>query len=226
MSLGKISNYERIYDRNNVTCNSPEALKKVKNKLAECLPAFQYFNHAPGAVFVPLHSFPGGDAKFLISCEYDYMSVVPPNAKWKGFSQNAVLGFVLAGANGELQIYEPGADADRVQFGGAWYDNVGDYQGKTIYARLDRSAIKKLQNGQNLTDAQFLVYEAAMKKGVIPSGSTGSDGIKFDNQVWVIKITISIASANLMNNNLSPAANVQQNDNAVYLNFNQLVLRH
>ena len=65
-----------------------------------------------------------------------------------------------------------------------------------------------------------------MKKGVIPSGSTGSDGIKFDNNTWVIKTTISIAQANLMDNTLSPMATPATSDTNIFLNFNQLVFRH
>ena len=96
-------------------------------------------------------------------------------------------------------------------------------------AKLDRIAIKALQAGRNLSDAQLNAYENAMEKGVVPSGSTGKSGIKFDHQAWVIKLTISDAQAAGLDNVLSPMVQTPQPDDtndAIYLNFNQLTARH
>jgi hypothetical protein len=42
----------------------------------------------------------------------------------------------------------------------------------------------------------------------------------------VVKITISIAQANQMDNTLSPMADEVRDGNDIYLNFNQLAHRH
>ena len=227
MPLGKLSSpdYTKLYDPADVRKNGPLCLNAAKQALATCLGAFQYFLRVPDAVWQGSNSV---DAAFLIGVERNLMSVIPPNVKFKAFDRNgSSLGFVLVNAATKvISLYDPGTGEDRLQHGGLWYEGVGDHQGKTIYARLDKTAIHALENGKNLTDAQLNVYEKSMKKGVIPSGSTGSDGIKFDNNTWVIKTTISIAQANLMDNTLSPMATPATSGTNIFLNFNQLVFRH
>lgn len=230
MGLGKLlTDWVAIYNPSDVRVNQPKHVQEAITALSMCTAAaFQYFQRAPGAVYKAMDGR-GLDAEYLIGCDKDLMGVTPPGCKWKAFKKSTgLLGYVLESPNNVLKLYDPITQDTKVQRGGLWYEDVGDHQGKTIYARLDKGAIKALQSGKNLTDAQLGIYEKALQKGVIPSGSTGSDGIKFDNATWVVKITISIASANQMDNTLSPAADEVRDDskNGIFLNFNKLVLRH
>jgi hypothetical protein len=230
MSLGKMSDWTKLYDSKDVRCNNENDLRKANDALAHVLAAFQYTLRVPGAIYGPVLASAQWDADILIECAKDWMAVIPPGGKFKAFKQGVAnsLGFVVVSAQGNLSLYDPGDDNSTANAGGLTFQSVGDYQGRTVFARLDRTAITALQNGKTLSALQLGVYETAMKKGVIASGGTGSDGIKFDNQTWVIKITISIASANQMNNNLSPMATIVQSDKpkSIFLNFNQLTLRH
>jgi hypothetical protein len=186
-----------------------------------------YFLKFPGAVYTANST--ALDADILIGCEKDVFAIKPTGAKFSAFKkhQMGTLGFVLENVLGDLRLYDPEADSGLTATrDGVTYDNVGDHSGKSIFARLDRTAIKALHAGSHLSAEQLTVYENSMKKGVIPSGSTGSDGIKFDNNTWVIKITISMASANVMDNTLSPMADPVVEGDKIYLNFNQLTARH
>jgi hypothetical protein len=189
--------------------------------------AMSYFLKYPGAVYEA--STKGLDADILIGCEKDVFAIKPDGAKYVGFKKHAsgMVGFVLENVLGDLRLYDPEADSGLTAIrDGVTYQNVGDHSGKSIFARLDRTAISALHAGSTLSDAQLTVYENSMKKGVIPSGGTGADGIKFDHNTWVIKITISIASANGMDNTLSPMATPATEGEKIFLNFNQLTSRH
>lgn len=101
------------------------------------------------------------------------------------------------------------------------YVCVGGHAGKTIYARLDPSLASEL--------GDFALYTAAMGKGVISSGSTGSDGIKHESGLgcWVVKVTIRQAAASAAVDNLvSPAADGETVGDNIYLNFDRTIRRH
>lgn len=226
MGLGKLTDYKKLYDPSDHAKRDKGSLEAAKLAMATCPAAFQYFGRVPGKVYQCVNCTTV-DAAILIGVDRDFMSVIPPNAEFKAFNSKGVLGFVLINPGTKaLSLYDPGGDASRAQRLGLWYDNVGGHQGKTVFARLDRQAIGALQAGKALSDDQLNVYETSMKKGVIPSGSTGSDGIKFDNNTWVVKVTIAIAQANQMDNSLSPSAAEVRDGEKIFLNFNQLVLRH
>ena len=114
--------------------------------------------------------------------------------------------------------------------GGLTYQQIAlNFNGKKVYGRLDRMAMQAAGEGGRLSDAQYDVYERSMLKGIVPSGGTGADGVKFEGNCWVVKITISIASAYEMDNVLSPMASgagmITEGAN-LFLNFNQLARRH
>jgi hypothetical protein len=115
-------------------------------------------------------------------------------------------------------------------YNGAAYSQIApNFNGKKVWARLDRPKIKATGEGGRLSEDQLDVYERSMLKGIVPSGSTGADGVKFEQSCWVIKITISIASAYEMDNVLSPMASgggIVMEPKDIYLDFNQLVRRH
>ncbi|MGI4755247.1 MAG: hypothetical protein ACRYGF_00165 [Janthinobacterium lividum] len=189
--------------------------------------ATQYFMKHKGSVYTST----GQNADVLIACDRDLLSIKPQNAKYKAFKRAEAhpLGWAMEAANGELTLHDPVKDSGLTAInGGLTYDAVGESGGKTVYARLDKIAISALHAGGHLSAVQLATYEKSMKKGVIPSGGTGADGIKFDNNAWVVKITIAIAAANEMDNTLSPSATpvVDALKNAIFLNFNQLVSRH
>lgn len=117
----------------------------------------------------------------------------------------------------------PAETNDPTKRGGQTYELIGDHAGKDVYARLDKNCIS------GLSTAHYNVYLNAMRKGVIPGSSRGSDGVKYESYGWVVKITIKIAKANTMDNNLSPLAPAEDRDdanNAIYLNFTSSIDRH
>ena len=77
----------------------------------------------------------------------------PPNVKSKAFERNgSSLGFVLVNAATKvMSLYDPGTGEDHCNMA-ACGTRASAHQGKTIYARLDKTAIDSLENGKNLTD--------------------------------------------------------------------------
>lgn len=228
MNLGKLSDYKKLYDPKDHGFSTPEKLNKAKLELATNLVAFQYFKRVPGAIHQK--NKPSLDADFLIACGNDFGSVIPDGAEFKAFKKNQDLGFVLVNkVNKALSLYDPTEGTSRTATrNGLSYELVGNHGGNDIFARLDRTAITDLHAGSRLSAGNLDAYETSMRKGVIPSGSTGSDGIKFDNGTWVIKLTISIATAQGVDNSLSPMADEDRDtaNRRIFLNFDQLTMRH
>jgi hypothetical protein len=107
---------------------------------------------------------------------------------------------------------------------GTRYELIGGVGKDTeVYAHLGSAATL------GISEAHRDVYLAAMRQGVIASGSTGANGTKFEPFGWVVKITISTAKANEgMDNNKSPVSQEDRDDehNAIYLNFGAMTDRH
>ena len=229
MALGKLSDYTKFYAPKGIDpkLKTPEAKTKAKYALGSYLAAFQYFSQTWGSVLIN-DAADGGTA--LLGFENDYMSVVPDGALYKAFSKAGCIGFVVENVFKQLELYDPTKDVkkddSKKTYKDLEYDLAGSQGKSAVYARLDRVAIGKLLAGQHLNANQLNQYETSMRKGLIPSGSTGADGIKFDQVAWVVKITISIAQANQMDNTLSPMADEVRDGNDIYLNFNQLAHRH
>lgn len=229
MALGKLTDYQLISNPANPAdpINKPSKKNALRTKLATCMEAQLYFMQVNGAVY---HREQGDrDANILIGCSGDFRNAVPKHAAFKAFKtgQRFAIGYVsLNQATKELKLIDTSVSEEPILKSGLVYEHVGQHGSKEIYARLDRVAIKALSSGSHLSEAILKSYETSMRKGVIPSGSTGSDGIKFDHQAWVIKITISIAQAIGADNTLSPMADALTEGNKIYLNFNKLTLRH
>ena len=106
---------------------------------------------------------------------------------------------------------------------GTRYELIGGVGKTDVYGHLGSAATL------GISEAHRGVYLTAMRQGVIPSGSKGSNGTKFEQFGWVVKITIATAKANEgMNNVTSPVSQEDRDDvnNAIYLNFNGMINRH
>jgi len=229
MALGKLTEYKKIADPSNRNdpLNSPSKRGNLIIKLSSSIGATNYFMQVNDVVYY--REDPDLDANILISCKNEFNNIVPKGAKFKAFKtgERFHVGYIsLNPSTKELKFISALEDEDSVVKNGLTYEHVGEYQSKTIYARLDRAAITKLHSGSHLSDRVFQAYETSMRKRVIPSGSTGSDGIKYDHKEWVIKLTISIAQHIGTYNEISPMATVLTEGNNIYLNFNQLTKRH
>ena len=164
-----------------------------------------------------------------LDCSNDFMHVIPKGARFRAFKngKSDSVGFVsVHPITHALTLLDPSQPDAPVTHAGLTYEYVDTHMGRDVYVRLDRNTIGALSSGSHLTAGNFDAYEASMQKGVIPSGSTGADGIKFDHSTWVIKLTISIATAQGIDNSLSPMATAVQTTDRIFLNFNQLTMRH
>src|SRR5262249_41650116 len=108
---------------------------------------------------------------------------------------------------------------------GLKYTLIGEHEGGgDVYARLDDA----LWTAKTEYAGSKGVFQTSMNKGVIGTGSTGSDGVKMESGLggWVVKITIKIAKANALDNLDSPfvrSASVIRDEqtNALYLSFTE-----
>jgi hypothetical protein len=229
MSLGNLKNdWVKAVDPKDHVLNTQSKIEKLKVEMISNMPAFQYYNAGNRVVYTKKSTTVTG-ADFLIECGSDFANVVPNGAKFRAFKNGnpRAVGFVsVNNATGALSLMDTSQADVPVVRAGLTYEHVDTYNSKEVYARLDRTAITQLQSGRHITEANMRAYETSMRKGVIPSGSTGSDGIKFDNNTWVIKLTISIATVQQLDNSLSPMATEYQEGGKIFLNFNQLTMRH
>jgi hypothetical protein len=229
MSFGNLgTDWQKAADPKDFSLNTPEKLKKLKIEMSANMAAFVYYNAGNRVVYTRKTSTPTS-ADFLIDCSSDFMHVVPNGAKFRAFKngQSDPVGFVSVNVvTRALSLLDTGNPDAPVTHAGLTYEHVDTHMSKDVYARLDRNALRALAAGRILTDGNFNAYETSMQKGVIPSGSTGADGIKFDHSEWVIKLTISIATAQGIDNSLSPMATFVQVGEKIFLNFNQLTYRH
>ncbi len=125
-----------------------------------------------------------------------------------------------------VQIAEP----DPTKYGGKQYAELGTHGKATVYARLD-----DCPTGSGM-GAFINLYKTALTKGIIPSSSTGSEGVKYEGHLggWVVKVTRRAVAHNPGFDNVwSPYAadntdSVAQVDEppAIYLNFDAWTDRH
>ena len=227
--FGKLgTDWEKAGDPKDLALHTPAKLSRLKMEMAACTAAFAYYHAGNHVVYIRKTPTPTG-ADFLIDCSKDFMHVIPRGAKYRAFKngKSEPVGFLSLNAiTTDLSLIDTSEPDAPVTHAGLTYEYVDTHQGKDVYARLDRRAISALGAGSRLTDGNFNAYETSMQKGIIPSGSVGMDGIKFDHSTWVIKLTISIATAQRVDNSLSPMATAVQTADKIFLNFNQLVMRH
>lgn len=225
MKPNLLTKFTKLFDSTDMRLNKPEH-RDLLDSIGKNSVAFLYFQRHRGKVYECTDST--AETNLLIGCERDLAA--PDKAVFRAYSfrDKEPLGWVgLNPATKVLTLLSMEDEDDGTTFNGLVYENVGSHAGNEVFARLDRTALKALHAGKNLTTAQLDAYGTSMKKGVIASGGSGSDGIKNEGaDTWVIKLTISIAKAIEADNTLSPMANELRSGKSIYLNFNQLVKRH
>jgi hypothetical protein len=120
-------------------------------------------------------------------------------------------------------------EPDPLQYKGKKYVLVGTHGQSTVYARLD-----DCPTGSGM-GAFMNLYKTALSKGIIPSSSTGSEGVKYESHLggWVVKVTLRAVAHNPgFDNTFSPlaadgaGAAQEAEPPAIYLNFNDWTQRH